>query len=32
MDCDQRAYPPVQHALDVTEHVRGVSFYAPLRR
>jgi predicted transcriptional regulator len=31
MDCEQRAYPPVQHALTVNEHVRGVSFYAPLK-
>jgi predicted transcriptional regulator len=31
MDCDQRAFPPVQHALTVNEQVRGVSFYAPLK-
>lgn len=31
MDCEQRAYPPVQHALQVNEDVRGVSFYAPLK-
>jgi predicted transcriptional regulator len=31
MDCEQRAYPPVQHALTINENVRGVSFYAPLR-
>jgi predicted transcriptional regulator/transcriptional regulator with XRE-family HTH domain len=31
MDCEQRAYPPLQSALTVNEHVRGVSFYAPLR-
>ena len=30
MDCEQRAHPPVQHALTVHENVRGVSFYAPL--
>jgi predicted transcriptional regulator/transcriptional regulator with XRE-family HTH domain len=32
MDCEQRAYPPLQHALTVNENVRGVSFYAPLGR
>lgn len=31
MDCEQRAFPPVQHSLTVNEDVRGVSFYAPLR-
>jgi predicted transcriptional regulator len=31
MDCEQRANPPVQHALAVNENVRGVSFYAPLK-
>jgi predicted transcriptional regulator/transcriptional regulator with XRE-family HTH domain len=31
MDCEQRAFPPVQHALTVNEDVRGVSFYAPLK-
>ncbi|HEV3056838.1 MAG TPA: short-chain fatty acyl-CoA regulator family protein [Vicinamibacterales bacterium] len=31
MDCEQRAYPSIQHPLTVNEHVRGVSFYAPLR-
>jgi len=30
MDCDQRAFPPVQHPLQVNENVRGVSFYAPV--
>jgi len=30
MDCEQRAYPPVQHSLNVSENVRGVSFYAPV--
>ena len=30
MDCEQRAHPPMQHALAVNEAVRGVSFYAPL--
>jgi len=29
MDCEQRAFPPLQHPLTVNEHVRGVSFYAP---
>ncbi len=31
MDCEQRAFPPIQHALAVNPHVRGVSFYAPPR-
>lgn len=31
LDCEQRAFPPVQHPLSVNEHVRGVSFYAPPR-
>ncbi len=30
MDCEQRAFPPLQHPLKVNEHVRGVSFYAPV--
>ena len=29
MDCEQRAFPPLQHPLQVNENVRGVSFYAP---
>lgn len=29
MDCEQRAFPPVQHPLQVNENVRGLSFYAP---
>ncbi len=29
MDCEQRAFPPLQHPLQVNEHVRGLSFYAP---
>jgi len=29
MDCAQRAFPPVQRALEVDEDVRGLSFYAP---
>jgi predicted transcriptional regulator/transcriptional regulator with XRE-family HTH domain len=32
MDCEQRAFPPLQHPLKVNEHVRGVSFYAPVDR
>jgi len=30
MDCEQRAFPPLQHPLQVDENVRGVSFYAPV--
>jgi predicted transcriptional regulator len=30
LDCEQRAYPPLQHPLSVNEDTRGVSFYAPL--
>jgi hypothetical protein len=30
MDCEQRAFPPLQHPLRVHENVRGVSFYAPV--
>jgi predicted transcriptional regulator len=26
-DCRQRAFPPLLHALDVDENVRGASFY-----
>jgi predicted transcriptional regulator/transcriptional regulator with XRE-family HTH domain len=29
-DCEQRAFPPLQHPLQVNENVRGVSFYAPV--
>ena len=29
MDCEQRAFPPLQHPLRVDEDVRGVSFFAP---
>jgi hypothetical protein len=32
MDCEQRAFPPLQHPLTVNENVRGVSFYAPPAR
>jgi predicted transcriptional regulator/DNA-binding XRE family transcriptional regulator len=28
-DCEQRAFPPMQHGLEVDENVRGRSFYAP---
>lgn len=30
MDCEQRAFPALQHPLQVHENVRGVSFYAPV--
>jgi predicted transcriptional regulator/transcriptional regulator with XRE-family HTH domain len=30
MDCEQRAFPPLQHPLNVNANVRGVSFYAPV--
>jgi len=30
IDCEQRAFPPLQHPLEVNENVRGVSFYAPV--
>ncbi|HEX8151673.1 MAG TPA: short-chain fatty acyl-CoA regulator family protein, partial [Thermoanaerobaculia bacterium] len=30
LDCDQRAFPPLQHAVTVDENVRGRSFYAPV--
>ncbi len=29
-DCEQRAFPAIQHPLRVDENVRGVSFYAPV--
>jgi predicted transcriptional regulator/transcriptional regulator with XRE-family HTH domain len=29
MDCEQRAFPPIQHGLTIDENVRGRSFYAP---
>jgi predicted transcriptional regulator/transcriptional regulator with XRE-family HTH domain len=32
MDCEQRAFPPLQHPLKVNADVRGVSFYAPVDR
>lgn len=30
MECEQRAFPPLQHRLEVNANVRGVSFYAPV--
>jgi predicted transcriptional regulator len=30
MDCEQRAFPSLQHPLKLDEHVRGISFYAPV--
>jgi predicted transcriptional regulator/transcriptional regulator with XRE-family HTH domain len=30
VDCEQRAFPPLQHGLKVDENVRGRSFYAPV--
>jgi predicted transcriptional regulator/DNA-binding XRE family transcriptional regulator len=30
VDCEQRAFPPMQHGLKVDENVRGRSFYAPV--
>ena len=30
MNCEQRAFPALQHRLSVNEHVRGVSFYVPV--
>ncbi len=30
VDCEQRAFPPIQHPLKVNENVRGVSFFAPV--
>jgi predicted transcriptional regulator/transcriptional regulator with XRE-family HTH domain len=29
LDCEQRAFPPLQHGFSVDENVRGRSFYAP---
>lgn len=29
-DCEQRAFPPLQHGLKVDENVRGRSFFAPV--
>ena len=30
LDCEQRAFPPLQYGLKVDENVRGRSFYAPV--
>lgn len=30
VNCEQRAFPPLQHGLKVDENVRGRSFYAPV--
>jgi predicted transcriptional regulator/transcriptional regulator with XRE-family HTH domain len=30
LDCEQRAFPPMQHGLKVDENVRGRSFFAPV--
>jgi predicted transcriptional regulator/transcriptional regulator with XRE-family HTH domain len=30
MDCEQRAFPALQHRLSINEHVRGLSFYVPV--
>jgi predicted transcriptional regulator/DNA-binding XRE family transcriptional regulator len=29
-DCQQRAFPAIQHRLHINENVRGLSFYAPV--
>lgn len=29
-DCEQRAFPALQHPIQVSENVRGLSFYAPV--
>ncbi|HEY4116768.1 MAG TPA: short-chain fatty acyl-CoA regulator family protein, partial [Byssovorax sp.] len=29
MDCEQRAFPSLQHPLTIDENLRGVSFYSP---
>jgi len=31
MDCAQRAFPPVAHALETDENTRGVSTYVSAR-
>ena len=31
-NCEQRAFPPLQHGLKVDENVRGRSFYAPVEQ
>ena len=30
MDCEQRVFPSLQNPIHIDEHVRGVSFYAPV--
>jgi hypothetical protein len=30
LDCEQRAFPPLQQGLVVDENVRGRSFYTPV--
>lgn len=30
LDCEQRAFPALQHPLRIDENVRGASFYAPV--
>ena len=30
LDCEQRAFPPLQHGLQIDETIRGRSFYAPV--
>jgi len=32
MDCEQRAFPALQHRLSINEQVRGVSFYVAIDR
>jgi predicted transcriptional regulator/transcriptional regulator with XRE-family HTH domain len=31
-DCEQRAFPALQHRLSINENVRGLSFYVPVDR
>ena len=30
LDCQQRAFPAIQHKLQIDENIRGLSFYAPV--
>lgn len=30
MDCEERAFPPIQFPMRIDEYVRGVSFYTPV--
>ncbi len=32
LDCEQRAFPALQHPLRIDENVRGVSFFAPVQQ